>query len=238
MPDTFRSRGFTLALALFVGLLGAYAVLQSPLFSLQTVELAGARRLTSDDVLLETGIRPGTHLFSIDLRRAARLLEQHPLIEGVSLRRRIPSTLVVRVEERTPVAYLALEGSLWMIDAGAIPVLQAPAPVEPLPLITLGIPVRVEPGVPIDLPPLLSALEFTGALPPDALALLSEVHVSGDGLTAFTRDAIVIDLGAGEAAEEKATVFGGLLDQLRDRNVPVSRIDLRHPKSPVIRQKR
>ena len=80
-------------------------------------------------------------------------------------------------------------------------------------------------------PRLPLALELPGALSVKTLASLSEVHVTGDGLIAYTRDGISISLGGDSQMDERARVLEGLLDQIQTRRLSVAHIDLRHAKA-------
>src|SRR5690606_3425006 len=81
VPTTYDNKGFTIAIGLFALFLAVYAVMQSPLFQLKAVELAGAERLSLEDVLAAGKLELGDNLFSINLRELRRSLEQIPLIE-------------------------------------------------------------------------------------------------------------------------------------------------------------
>ena len=87
-------------------------------------------------------------------------------------------------------------------------------------------------------PALAKAVEFAGALSPEGLASLSEVHVTREGVAAYTRDGISVALGTDGDMSDRAYVMQELLAEIERRRLPVSHIDLRHPKTPVFRDKR
>lgn len=238
VAQTFSGKGYSAALGLFVAVLALYAAFQSPLFQLQRIDVVGGERLTDREVLTWTGLSLGQNLFDLDTTAIEQALLDHPLVASASVSRRLPATLRVVVDERQPVAYLSAGGSVWAIDGEAIALFESPTVTLPLPLITLDDQVEPQPGAPVEHPRLHLALAFARGLSLKGLANLSEVHVTGEGIVAYTRDGISISLGSDGEMGEKARVLEGLLDQIQARRLAVAHIDLRHPKSPVFRDKR
>lgn len=238
MADTYTHKGFSVALGLFVLLLSIYALLQSPLFELRTVEISGGERVTAADILSATGLSLGTNLFSIDLRQVAAVLQREPIVKDVVLQRRFPGTLVVNLKERTPIVYLTAENYLWVIDREGIALFRTQELSLSLPLVTLDPSVDVNAGERLNAPSLQAALGFVSSLSLKTLAEISEVHGSTEGLTAYTRSGIAVDLGSGGDMAEKARVLEALLDKMSGGRMNVSRIDLSRPSRPVVQEKR
>lgn len=57
-----------------------------------------------------------TNLFSLDLAKIRKKLEQVPEIESVKVRRILPNTLSISITERTPVAVLGKRNSFLLVD--------------------------------------------------------------------------------------------------------------------------
>src|SRR5688572_25085867 len=117
-----RRRGFPLirsALVCALVGLGAphalRAVAASELFRVREVQLSGGRYLTLAEAAEWTAVSPDAHLWDDAAGWVARLAE-HPLVRVAEVRRRLPGTLVLVVEEREPVA-LAVAGTLEPVDA-------------------------------------------------------------------------------------------------------------------------
>lgn len=235
---TYSSKGYSAALGLFFAVLAAYSIFQSPLFQLQQIHLVGAERLSAKDVLAWTGLSLGENLFDLDTVAIARSLRTHPMVADVRVSRKLPAALRVDLDERRPVAFVPTGDAFWAVDAGAVALFESEALTLALPLVTLEAVPTPTAGQTIEDPRLPLALEFAGALSLKTLASLSEVHVTDDGLMAYTRDGISISLGAEGQMAEKARVLESLLDQVQARRLSVAHIDLRHPRSPVFRDKR
>ena len=66
----------------------------------------GARLLDPGDVIARAAIPPVASVWD-DRERWEEVLRTHPMIRDARIRRRFPSTLIIEVEERTPVALVA-----------------------------------------------------------------------------------------------------------------------------------
>jgi cell division protein FtsQ len=76
----------------------------SSLFSLKEVHIQGNRNVTEEEILRAAGLSFGANLLAIDLQILRARLLANPLIRNASVRRRLPSEVVVEVEERVPAA--------------------------------------------------------------------------------------------------------------------------------------
>jgi cell division protein FtsQ len=85
-------------------------------FQVHTVQLDGARFLSVGDVTRALGIDTSSSIFT-DMRRVETRLAQHPLVAAAHVRRKLPGTLVIDVQERTPVALLPATGGFHAMDS-------------------------------------------------------------------------------------------------------------------------
>lgn len=127
-----------LALAVVVGtfsaVVGVYVwATTTRTFAIREVRIEGNTRARVEALARLTGIRPGTNAFLVDLDAAKRGLESHPWVRRAFVRRELPTTVVVTLEEHRPRALVAL-GDLFLVDAQG----------EPFK--------RAQPGDPLDLP--------------------------------------------------------------------------------------
>lgn len=108
------------------------------LFRIGSVQVSGNRTLTTGAVLEAGGLRPGASLLTLDLAFARERLRSHPWIREASLRRSLPSTLEVVVEERVPLVVVRADRD-YLVDAeGAVVASREPQPRPGLPLL-LGV---------------------------------------------------------------------------------------------------
>jgi len=80
--------------------------LQAPLFRLKKVSVQGNRLLSETLVLDMSGIQIGCNIFLINVATVKRRLEEHYLVRRADVGRRLPSSLVISIEERNPTALL------------------------------------------------------------------------------------------------------------------------------------
>jgi hypothetical protein len=115
-----RRRYPLIRIALMCGLVGwgapraAHAIAGTELFRVRDVQLSGGHYLTQSEAVEWTAIPPDAHLWDDPSGWVARLAE-HPLVRAAQVRRRLPGTLVLVVEEREPVA-LAAAATLQPVD--------------------------------------------------------------------------------------------------------------------------
>ena len=82
------------------------ALAELDFFRARDFRVVGVRTLDEDSVLEVASIPPFVSVFD-DPRPWEERLEKHPLIRQVVIKPRLPATLVITVEERTPVAFVA-----------------------------------------------------------------------------------------------------------------------------------
>jgi hypothetical protein len=114
-------------------------------------------------ILAQVPLVPGRTIFNYRADQVAAALAGFPYIKSCTLKRRWFSTVVVCVEERSPVAYLALD-ALYLVDNDRM-VLPLPGDgvVFDLPVLT-GLTVAARPGQKVVSPGLDSALACLRAL--------------------------------------------------------------------------
>jgi len=106
-----------------VGVAGASAyswLNRSSLFSVRTIDLNPCDHVTQEEVwAIVRGGRSG-NIWSVPTRDVVQRLSGHPWVRTVSVRKAFPDRLVVRIEERRPVAMVNLD-VLFYVDAEGNP---------------------------------------------------------------------------------------------------------------------
>ena len=107
-----------------------------PWFDVRRVEISGTALLAPHQVLSASGLRSGASLWG-DLAAPRAALAAHPVIASVSVSRRLPGTLRIRVQEKKPIAYvesaalvpITATGEILPVDPGRarmdLPVIRA-----------------------------------------------------------------------------------------------------------------
>lgn len=77
-------------------------------FSATTIQVEGLNRLTVTEVLNQARIEKGANIMAVNLPLTRKRMIAHPWIADVSLRRRLPDALILKVIEQVPLAVVDL----------------------------------------------------------------------------------------------------------------------------------
>ena len=80
-------------------------------------ETLGAKRVTAQQVQLQSGVRWGSELVSIDRDAAARGIEKLPWVRHAEVRAQLPNNITFVVKEYEPYALLLGDGKMMIVDA-------------------------------------------------------------------------------------------------------------------------
>ena len=114
--------------ALFAAILGglaAFAIarfLGGSLFQLRRFEIAGNERSRTQDLLRALEPWRAHNLVMLDLAPVAERLAREPWVEHVTLSKRFPDGLSIRIAERRPVAVLRDRAGLFWLDSRGRPI--------------------------------------------------------------------------------------------------------------------
>lgn len=128
---------------LVIGLVGygfaeiVRGVQDSPEFALRTVRVEGNHRLDEATVRSAVNTHLGRNLLSLDLDLVANDVAAIPWVQQVSVKRLLPGTLRIEVEEREPAAQAVVDGEVRVVDeTGAVIGTSGPDLLFDLPVIT------------------------------------------------------------------------------------------------------
>lgn len=209
-----------------------------PFFTLNEIKLEGAKYLTEEDILRIGNIYMGEQLFRLETDVVQSRLSKDLRIEEVSVRRKLPHTLEIKIKERRPLAtiicdygYLDLDRNGVIIDSyKTIKTMQ-------IPMIT-GANVRdLYIGDSVDDELVKKILDFLQRLNEDTLNLLSEIAiVEQDYIVMYTATdrAVQIRIGKLERLDEKAMLTEDFLRDLATNPHSVEYIDFNYT-SPFIK---
>jgi len=219
-------------LAMGVIAVSCYAFVNSGLFTLRKVLIYGNRHLGYVSVVELAGLKGGENLLTLDLERVYERLHSSAWIRSVSMRKELPETLVIRIEESKPVALLQSGEGLFVVDSeGLLLERVSEAPVYFLPVIVHG----AADG----------SVEFN-----EAVKLASAINDIKDareiqlveiaGLEDGARNMVVrldgIDIKVGEGNyREKLVRYFELSREIDRRNIDVDYIDLRFANRVVVK---
>lgn len=225
----FRNTVLTLvSLAVVLGGLVAFAVF-SPVLALRTIVVQGQSLTTADEI--DAALEPltGTSLTRISREDVLELLADKAPIEDVRIAAEPPSTLVVTIEERKPVAVVR-EGSEFVLIDSAGQHLAGVADREDveLPLIDGGTDAA-------DSAVFSAITEVLAELPDPVLSRLTSASAgSVDSIKLSLDGDRTIFWGSSERSGEKALVVEAML-AMPAGDQPVKEFDVSTPDRPVTR---
>jgi len=240
-----RNRRPVIGLGLFLFfcmLLAAYFFLNSAFFNLQKIEVRGCVTIAEDTVNKLCGVTLGTNLLKIEIDRVKTKIEMHPVIKRVHISRKPPHTLVLEVEERTPIALVVSYSGYLAIDEEGIFIKQMDD------LLNLNYPVisgisideSTSPGDDLSSPGLEAALQLLRLMEKDFLANVAEIKAAKSyNLILKMLQGVEIHFGEPENIEQKLKIVKELLIENQEiiNNQTVEYIDLRYNSLPIIKQK-
>ncbi len=103
-------------LLLLLCLMAGYYFSQSSVFLVQEITVAGNHLVDSARIADLTGIEKGVNTFKQNMRLAEQKVALEPLIETVSVKRRLPGKVMVEVTEREAVMIVSWNGSFLHLD--------------------------------------------------------------------------------------------------------------------------
>ena len=225
-PDLTTRRTKAIAIvALPVLLVAAFALASyTALFHVREVRIDGAATLSRDEVLTLAGVGPGTNVFHLDTDAVAASLEADPWVASATVERHLPGTVVIRLQERTPVArsFVGTEPAGIAGDGVVLPGAS-----------TDGLPeIRASVG---DLPDVArtGAAMALDALVPALRARVTAVvaQPSGTFTIDLTGGSVVRYGGSGEDAA-KASALRAVLAWAADQGEALSDVDVTVPQAP------
>ncbi len=217
----------------------------SPRFAIKTVQVQGSSHRSPEDIARAGGISPEQNIFTTDLEAAQARLLADPWVERVSLRRKLPATILVDVVEREAHALVAIGSDLYLATRQG----------EPFKKYELGDPydlpvvsgIRAE-EVAEDRAAAVSSIRRAldliadyGHTAPAKSHPAQEAHLEDDGgiVLVVGKDATALHLGRGpyrQSLEQASRVLGELQNRKAQASVVFLDNDA-HPERVVVRMR-
>ena len=215
----------------------AYWAATWPGFWPKHVTVSGNRVVATAEILQRAAIAPGTNVWLQNAAAAAGRVAAIPYVDKATVHRSLPANVRIDVTERRPFAIVRFADGDALVDR-ELRVLEPAAADGDLPQLIL--PHLAEPGAGT----FLHARDAV-RLRDDYLTLEAQ-HVAArrlrfdrfDELTAFTPGGVVLLLGDDADLPGKAALVQPILSQAAVRGRKIAAVDLRAPKTPVVRYER
>ena len=196
---------------------------QLDFFRVRRVEIDGARYVSPDEIVSRLRIDTTASLFD-DVGPLEKRVRQHPSVRDVRIERKLPGTLLVRITENLPVAFVQAESGLVAVDATgrSLPVDPATADVD-LPVLAVRdtLTLRVLGEVRDQLPALFARIGEVRRLPHgDSFYLLFRLTESPTNLAHDV-------LASGDVGADRLSDIVPVEQDLARRKLRATELDLR-----------
>jgi cell division protein FtsQ len=227
-PSANQPSNFIWLLIVLMALIAGFLFVKSSYFSVGTVVVEGNKYIAADDVYRIAGVPEKINIFRLNTTEIKDRLTHDLRVAEVEVTREFPTTIVVKLTERQPIAYAANSYGFVQLDRQGV-VIAAEKNIKQInvPIITgirLG---NVYIGDRVDMALLEPVLTYLASLNEGTLNKLSEVNISSpDRIVAITTDSIRIRLGSSDRMGDKAKLTQDILQEVSTKKMPVEYIDL------------
>jgi cell division protein FtsQ len=210
--------------------LAAWLVANSALFAAREIRVLGNVSLTADQVQDMARLGIGDNLLRLRTDEAVQSLERSPWVAQASVERSLPSTLVVRIVERRPVAWMRDRGRTMLLSADGIVLGRRSRPPRGLPYAGRWEAAR-RPGSRAEITP---ALRVAASLPPELTDRVVRVGLEGGQVVLAIRGGSEATYGEPTGLRAKHRALISVLEWAREHRVENGTIDVRFPRTPAL----
>lgn len=205
-------------------------VLGSSLFTLREVRITGNQTLSEEVILQEAELRFGNRLMAMDLEKVRNRLLGNALIRDAAVLRRLPSGIVIEVEERVPAAVVRSVGDFIVDREGVVMSLSPERETASLPCLA-GLTIKEGRVAADEMEALYVGMEIIGAVARAGFPSREEIDCIRLGPGS---DAVILPASAGplvyvgrENVLERLTRWRQVAGDLASRFTELEYIDLR-----------
>ncbi|WAL63660.1 FtsQ-type POTRA domain-containing protein [Amycolatopsis cynarae] len=183
----------------------AYVVCFTSLFGVRTVEVSGAAAVPVDQIRAAAQVPDRAPMLLLNTGEIAGRVAQLPGVASVEVSRSWPSTVLITVTERDPVAFFAAADGVHLVDGTGLDYKTVKNRPDKLPELSLA---RVAPDDPVT----RSVTAVLRSLPPELKTQVATVRAKTPGGVEFTlANGKVVRWGSAEDPDRKAKVLAVLL---------------------------
>ncbi len=202
-----------------------YALFYSSYFLVTQVDIVGAQRISKEEIIKRSGIKPGVSMFSFFESRVGNELLKNPWLREVNISRELPGKVIIEIKEREPFCLLSGDDGIvyYMDNGGKILGEATPESGMDFPTITGVGSDTLEAGLLEEAMVILRLSRKSAQL---SWNVVSEVNLSTFyGVTLFTSDRRRIEFGRGEI-EDKWHRIEKVIAHAGEKNLSVDYINV------------
>lgn len=219
----------TLLIAVALGF-GVVQFITGPTFQLESIYVRSSPDIFPDRSVFQ--VRANV-IFLSTTSFAEKIVRASPYIKAARVTKQFPSSLLVEIEERLPVATFRLEGTPWFVDGESVLLPGIPRLFEKeLPIVTCL--VAVDAGGQVSDQKLRVAFEVAHDLATDGTSKLTEIGCEeSTGALIMLIDDVLVRMSADKGRQELSPALLFLFKQFRIEGKRPKTVDLRFEK-PVL----
>lgn len=224
---------FLIALVVLAAAFGGYYAATWPGFFPKSVTVSGNRIVSAREIASRASILPNQNVWLQNMTAAAARVAAIPYVKTVRIRRGLPATVHIAVEERSPYAELRYGSQSALIDRD-LRVLQRKAGPAALPAL-IGKPKAMPaPGAYVKDEDVAQLRDDYDALVAAHVVVASLAYDKFGDLVATMRNGVQLLLGDDKTLPQTAPLVGPILSQVAAEGRKIAQVDLRAPKTPVV----
>ncbi len=217
------------AIALALGLValiiwGAGAIVRAPIFTIENVDVVGARHLERSQILQEAAIPAEATLLRLPASAVERRLERNAWVAEARVSRVFPSTVRIEIDERRPAAVVDAGGTeLWVVSTDGHWLGERSAEESSVVVIRDVEGVRPVRGARVATAELLNAVRVVAGISPELRAMTRAVSApSVDKTALITNDDVEIYIGASTQLSAKDRIAREILAREKGKVVYIN----------------
>ncbi len=204
----------------------SWALTYTSLFDARHIRVEGNQVLSAEQVRTLAGVDEATNTFHLDEDPILDALRSSPWIAEASVRTELPGTLVLIVDERSPVGVITAMGDTGILASDGSLLPGSPGVADGLPIVRAGL------GAP-SAEQRVAAAALLSALAPIVARQVGEVLVDQDGTVTMTlANGTVVHAGHAGQESVKAEALRGVLRWGVSKGVSFNSIDVSSPAAP------
>jgi len=227
---------FRLFFLFLIAVFACIAFMHSSYFAITKVRVEGNKYLTQAQIKELSQIKEGMNIFSLKNKEIINNIKNNCWIEGVEIIRELPTEVIIKVKERSPIVTIPTQDRFVNVDRQGVILSNDVYCRDNLPLITgIDLKGKITPGHKVESSDLLQVLSALNLLDEPTLAKISEVNLQQrDNLLIYMIDGMEIRLGNFADLVKKINLLIPILADSQIKNTSIDYIDMRFTK-PVIK---
>jgi cell division septal protein FtsQ len=211
-------------------------------FYLQQVELHGETYLTHRDIMALSGLKIKEKLFDSNLEKLKVKILRSPYVKNVEIERRLPSTLLIFIEEEVPLAYITNPSLTLLAESGRVLPRAVDFDMPDLPIINTKLKAPLKFGQYVESEPVLNALRFlrtSKLVSVDLYAIISEISLASKHKVRMVNGGAELIYSV-EDMEDQLLNFSYFLDKKENLNFlsQIDYVDIRFKDRIIVKERK